>query len=235
MKGATHATADGWVETRWWWVRHAPVPDGGRIYGQRDLDCDCSDDRVFRAVAGVLPRDAVWVTSDLKRAKQTAAAIHAASDGKHAPTEMPAHKAFNEQHLGDWQGRDRLAFRQERGHTAMTRWLTHGDERAPGDGGESYPDLVARVVPLIHDLNTRHTGQQIVTVTHGGTIRAALGLALGGPLQVSHAFTIDNVSITVIEHVHERLAPASGLWRISTVNHRPWLTRAVSQGASVLA
>jgi alpha-ribazole phosphatase len=63
------------VETRWWWVRHAPVPDGGRIYGQRDLDCDCSNEKVFRAVAARLPANAVWVTSALKRAKQTAAAI----------------------------------------------------------------------------------------------------------------------------------------------------------------
>ena len=89
MKNSMVAPAVGLVETRWWWVRHAPVPDGGRIYGQRDLDCDCSDARVFRAVAAVLPQDAVWVTSALKRAKQTAAAIHAASDGKHAPAREP--------------------------------------------------------------------------------------------------------------------------------------------------
>ncbi len=235
MKGATHATADGWVETRWWWVRHAPVPDGGRIYGQRDLDCDCSDDRVFRAVAGVLPRDAVWVTSDLKRAKQTAAAIHAASGGKHAPTEMPAHKAFNEQHLGDWQGYDRLQFRRDRGHTPKTLWLTTGDERAPGDGGESYPDLVARVIPLIGELNAKFAGRQIVTVTHGGTIRAAIGLALGGPHEISHAFTIDNVSVTVLEHVHPRHRPEAGVWRIATVNHRPWLTPGQAASAAVLA
>ena len=35
--------ASSLIETRWWHVRHAPVPDGGRIYGQRDLDCDCSE------------------------------------------------------------------------------------------------------------------------------------------------------------------------------------------------
>src|SRR5262249_51970884 len=64
--------------TQWWWVRHAPVPDGGRIYGQRDLDCDCSDGGIFTALAKELPQEAVWVTSNLKRATQTAAAIHAA-------------------------------------------------------------------------------------------------------------------------------------------------------------
>ena len=61
--------------SQWWWVRHAPVPDGGRIYGQRDLDCDCSDGGIFTALARELPREAVWVTSQLKRATQTAGSL----------------------------------------------------------------------------------------------------------------------------------------------------------------
>ena len=216
-------TSDNVIETRWWWVRHAPVPDGGRIYGQQDLDCDCSDARVFQAVAAVLPKHAVWVTSDLKRAKQTAAAIHAASAGKHAPLDIAAHVEFNEQHFGDWQGRDRVTFRQERGITPLHFWMTAGEERAPGHGGESYPDLVSRVTPLVRALNDKFAGQQIITVTHGGTIRAALGLALGGPPDISHAFTINNVSITVLEHLRDANTPGPGRWRIAAVNHRPWL------------
>jgi alpha-ribazole phosphatase len=224
--------SDGIIETRWWWVRHAPVPDGGRIYGQRDLDCDCSDAKVFRAVAARLPQNAVWITSALKRAKQTAAAIHAASDGKHAPSDMPGHAAFNEQHLGDWQGQERNAFRREHNITAMDFWLTKGDARAPGDGGESFPDLVARVVPLIEQLNIQHSGRDIITVTHGGTIRAALGHALGGAPTVAHAFTIDNVSISVIEHLRRKDQKSGGVWRVDGVNLRPWttvLTTAVQQ------
>ena len=78
------------IETRWWWVRHAPVPDGGRIYGQKDLPCDCSDAPVFTAVAAMLPRDAVWVTSHLQRTTQTAAAIIAASIGAMSPLSTSA-------------------------------------------------------------------------------------------------------------------------------------------------
>ncbi len=217
------APTSGLVETRWWWVRHAPVPDGGRIYGQRDLDCDCSDTKVFRAVAAALPADALWVTSDLKRAKQTAAAIHAQSNGKHNPVAMPAHIGFNEQHLGDWQGRDRAEFRKLRGLDHTSLWLTTGEEKAPGDGGESYPDLVRRVVPLIEGLNAEHAGKNIITVTHGGTIRAALGMAMGGPPDIAHVFTIDNVSISVIEHAYDRRDPSRGVWRITAVNHKPWV------------
>jgi alpha-ribazole phosphatase len=209
------------IETRWWHVRHAPVPDGGRIYGQRDLDCDCSNATVFRSVAAVLPKDAVWVTSGLKRAQQTAAAIHAASGGKHTPKEIPAYTAFNEQHLGDWQGVDRNEFRKMRSLTAKTFWLTQGDEKAPN--GESYPDLVKRVAPLIGELTAAHRGRNIISVTHGGTIRSAIAHALSSPLEMSHAFTIENVSITVLDHLHDPAAPDTDVWRVSHVNAMPWL------------
>jgi len=73
--------------TRWWWIRHAPVPDGGFIYGQRDLDCDCGDAEIFGALARELPTEAVWVTSNLVRTQQTAAAILAAAAGRHGAVE----------------------------------------------------------------------------------------------------------------------------------------------------
>ena len=81
--------------TRWWWIRHAPVPDGGRIYGQSDLDCDCGDVEIFRILARELPRGAVWVTSNLARTRQTAAAILAAAQAdrfaaaSHGHVELP--------------------------------------------------------------------------------------------------------------------------------------------------
>ena len=65
--------------TRWWWSRHAPVPSGRNIvYGQMDLDADCSDSAAFDGLARALPKGAVLVTSDLKRTIQTADAIRAA-------------------------------------------------------------------------------------------------------------------------------------------------------------
>ena len=63
-------------ETRWWWVRHAPVVGhDGRIYGQSDMPCDCSDADAMKALAGVLPTEAVWITSHLKRTVETAAGM----------------------------------------------------------------------------------------------------------------------------------------------------------------
>src|SRR5258708_33207517 len=94
-------------ETRWWWIRHAPVPDSVRIYGQSDVDCDCSSQDVFAALANELPRDAVWLTSNLSRTRQTAAAILSAMDLAAEPVAIPE---FAEQNLGEWQGQVRGDF-----------------------------------------------------------------------------------------------------------------------------
>jgi len=205
--------------TQWWWVRHAPVPDGGRIYGQRDLDCDCSDGGIFAALAKELPQEAVWVTSNLKRATQTAAAIHAAMGQPHEPVVVPE---LAEQDLGEWQGLDRQKFLASR-VPRRPFWFAAANERAPG--GESFNDLVARATEAIKRLTVQFAGRTIVAVTHGGTIKAALALALQVDTEAALAFAIDNCSITRMDH----FVPEVGRyeWRVHAVNHRPW-TRSVA-------
>ena len=204
--------------TRWWWVRHAPVPDGGRIYGQRDLDADCSDDIVFKALADELPRKAVWVTSNLKRTHQTAAAIRRAAPERHQPLAELALAELAEQHLGEWQGRNRQEFLASLDHDLKGLWFAPSHERAPG--GESFNDLVERVHGTVRRLTAEHRSRHIVAVTHGGTIRAALGLALGLHSDAVHAFTIENCSLTEIEHSLD--SQGRDRWRVVSINHRPW-------------
>jgi alpha-ribazole phosphatase len=206
-------------QTRWWWIRHAPVPDGGRIYGQSDLDCDCTDIAIFTTLARELPQDAVWVTSNLARTRQTAAAIlAAAADGRHAGVEPLAIPDLAEQHLGEWQGMERKPFYAARKVGTHALWFGPADERAPG--GESFVDLVGRVRPVIERLTVEHRGRDIVAVTHGGTIKVALAVALGLDPQAALSFLVENCSITKLDHLQPEGAP--GLWRVAAVNHRPW-------------
>src|ERR1700729_1423338 len=117
------------VTTRWWWVRHAPVrEDNGCIYGQKDLGCDTSDRVVFDAVGKILPRNAVWVASSLKRTHQTAAAIWAAGFPK--PETMPHEADLAEQHLGEYQGMNRAEFLASRPFGSS--WFGPIDEPTPG-------------------------------------------------------------------------------------------------------
>ncbi|RTL71749.1 MAG: histidine phosphatase family protein [Hyphomicrobiales bacterium] len=205
--------------TKWWWIRHAPVPDGGRIYGQADLDCDTSDAQIFKVLAHELPADAVWITSNLARTKQTAAAIMAAAPERFYGIEPEAIPALAEQHLGDWQGLDRRTFYAERGVGTHSLWFSPATERAPN--GESFADLVDRVAPVVTDLNRKHRGRDIVAVTHGGTIRAAVALALGLDPEGALSFSTENCSLTRLDYLQPEDKP--GVWRVVCVNHRPWV------------
>ena len=88
--------------TRWWWVRHAPVPNmEGVLYGASDVDCDTSNSRAFERLAKVLPKKAFWVMSTLSRTHQTANAIRAAGLKFQTPAIFAG---IDEQQFGDWQG-----------------------------------------------------------------------------------------------------------------------------------
>lgn len=216
--------------TRWWWVRHAPVINsGGRIYGQGDLDCDCGDEAVFRALAVALPREAVWVTSTLKRTQQTARAILAArGDDSRELIQVPG---LIEQHFGEWQGRLRSEVEARRPEDWTRFWIAPADQVPPG--GESFAQLVDRVADSIKRLSREHAGQDIVAVTHGGTIRAALALALNMAPEQALAFSIDNCSLTRLDHIADAPSPVgvshgreegplAGVWRVALVNHKAW-------------
>jgi alpha-ribazole phosphatase len=206
------------IATRWWWVRHAPVrEDDGCIYGQKDLGCDTSDRVVFEAVGKILPRNAVWYASNLKRTHQTAAAIWAAGFPK--PSDMPHVNAFAEQHLGQLQGMNRAAFYASL--PVGSHWLTGIDEPAPG--GESFMDLYNRVCGAIERINAEQVGRDVIVVAHGGTIKAAVGLALGGLPEKGLTFDIDNCSVTRLDHLSS--ANYTG-WRLPMVNQQPWIADA---------
>ena len=213
--------------THFFWVRHAPVrEDGGRIYGQRDLSCDCSDGNVFVALARVLPRDAVWVASNLRRTHETARAIWAADRNKFAGVRFEEIAALAEQDLGDWQGLDRAEFFAKRKPTPGSFWFAPADERAPG--GESFADLLARVRAAVAALTEKYGGRDVIAVAHGGTIRAAIAIALDLTARAGLAFATDNCAITQLDFYAGDGAQG---WRIVSINHEPWEGLAEAQPA----
>ena len=217
---AQHAVPTGVVATRWWWVRHAPVrDDGGCIYGQTDIACDTSDRVVIGAVGKILPRNAVWYASNLKRTHQTAEAIWAA--GFPEPQELIQEAAFAEQNLGDWQGLNRAAFFASRPIEVGSYWFAPIDDAAPG--GESFLDVYDRVKAAVDRINVEQAGRDVVAVAHGGTIKAAIGLALGGLVEKGLAFAIDNCSVTRLDHL---ASGGDSGWRLPMVNQQPWIADA---------
>jgi broad specificity phosphatase PhoE len=80
--------------------------------------------------------------------------------------------------------------------------------------------LYNRVCRAIDRINVEHAGHDVIAVGHGGTIKAAIGLALGGQPEKGLAFDVDNCSITRLDHFASKTV---GHWRLPMVNQQPWM------------
>ncbi len=201
--------------TRWWWVRHAPVLGmDGTAYGNSEVDCDVSDSAAFRALAARVPPGAQWVTSHLGRAKLTAAAIAEAGGYAIEPLVEPD---LAEQDFGDWQGRSWAEIERSGERVYHKFWATPAHHAPPG--GESFAEVVDRVGAVVERLTQAYAGRDIVAVAHGGTIRAALAIALGIEIDAALAFATANLALTRLDHVP---GPGpGGDWRVAWVNRPP--------------
>ena len=127
--------------------------------------------------------------------------------------------AFAEQNLGKWQGMNRKEFIASL--PLGRHWLTEVNEPAPG--GESFMDLYNRTCSAIERITVGEAGRDVIAVAHGGTIRAAVGLALGGLPERGLAFDIDNCSVTRLDHIANA---ERSVWRLPMVNQQPWMADA---------
>lgn len=206
------------IVTRWWWIRHAPViGTHGRVYGQMDVACDCSDTAAFKALAHRVPDDALWIATPLSRTQRTAAAIaeQLRAAGRKSPPQPVLEPAFLEQSFGAWQG---LTYR-EIGANGLTPeahrfWLAPAVETPPE--GESFTTVVERVAHAKIEISRRHAGRDIVVVAHGGAIRAAVAHALAITPEAALALSVDTLSLTRLDHIE---GPGKGHnWRVGLLN-----------------
>jgi len=65
-------------------------------------------------------------------------------------------------------------------------------------GAERLEDLQARAVAALGEIAAAHGDGTIAVVTHGGVVKAAVGWALGLPLDRQRRFGVDNGSITAL-------------------------------------
>ena len=135
---------------------------------------------------------AALFSSDLTRARRSAEII-GAPHGL-APTIVPA---LREMDMGRWDGLTAGEIRA-REPDAFADWMARVGE-FPFPGGESVPDLLARVGPAFDAIAAAHAGEAIAIVAHGGPNRALLCRALGVPLGRLLAFGQDYGALSVLE------------------------------------
>jgi alpha-ribazole phosphatase len=203
------------TETRFWLIRHALVEENARaiLYGVMDVAlCETTlleQAPMYRALAERLPRPARWVVTPLSRTQRTAGAIFQAGYKRAEPVVEPD---LIEQSLGEWQGLPHAELPEKLANPAHAFWPLAADEKPPG--GESMLEVVVRAGRALERLAVEHRGEDVVIVSHGGTIRAAVAHALGVAPDNALHLSIQNLSLTRLER-----HPTG--WRVVCVNELP--------------
>jgi broad specificity phosphatase PhoE len=201
--------------TRFWLIRHALVEENARalLYGVRDVPL-CPESLVaqvpmYQALAQRLPAEADWIVTPLSRTRRTADAI---ATWRPCKPELAVEPGLIEQDLGEWQGLAHAALPPLLARPAHPFWPVAADERPPG--GESFVDVCTRVGATLDRLADRHRGREVVAVSHGGAIRAAVAHALELTAEQSLHLSVQNLSVTILER-------HSTAWRVVSVNELP--------------
>ncbi len=202
-------------ETRFWLIRHALVDENARaiLYGIMDVPlCETTleaQGAMYQALARRLPRPAVWKVTPLSRTLRTARAIFSAGYPAREPGVEPD---LIEQSLGEWQGLPHAELPAKLAFPQHPFWPLAGDEKPPG--GESMTDVITRAGAALERLARHHAGEDVVIVSHGGTIRAAVAHALDIRPDNALHLSIYNLSLTCLERHPEG-------WRVTCVNALP--------------
>lgn len=189
--------------TRFWWVRHGPTHQKA-FTGWRDVPADLSDRAALERLHAHLPQGAVLISSDLIRAVATADAIAATRQ------RLPHDPALRELHFGDWDGKHWAEVAASHPDLSRAYWEDPGDHAAPN--GESWNEAAARVGAAVDRLTAAYAGRDIVIVAHFGAILTQVQRARACTGAEVMAQSIDNLSVTCIDHW-------LGRWALGPVNH----------------
>ena len=192
--------------TVWHWVRHGPTHEKSFV-GWRDVPADLSDHHLIARVRDALPARALMVSSDLRRARDTAHVLRA--DGHVLLPEEPDLREIN---FGVWDGMRFDAVAERDPVLSRDFWEKPGDIQAPD--GESWNQTRARVDAVVDRMNAQHPEAEITAVAHFGVILTQVQRALGVTAYEAMAHKIDNISITTVAH-------EMGVWDVRRINHIP--------------
>jgi broad specificity phosphatase PhoE len=192
--------------TVWHWVRHGPT-HAKTFVGWRDIAADLTDHARLEQLRAHLPKKAIMVASDLKRASHTATALSAPGRKR-----LPDQPQLREIHLGAWDGKPFDDISNRYPDLSRAFWESPGDIMPPG--GESWNHTSARVSACVAKINACHSESQIIAVVHIGVILTQVQRATGlsGYDTLSHK--IDNLSVTTIDW--KEMAP-----QLISINHTP--------------
>ena len=182
--------------TEFWVVRHGESTWNvdGRYQGQTDVPLSPVGMLQASTLAERLTGQsfAAVYSSDLLRASQTATTVAERLAG--AP-KVQLDPGLREINVGELSGLVISDIKQKFPDYLTALQADPWSTRRPG--GESMEDLFNRCSQAFHVIRARHPGERVLVFTHGGVVRVAVGLALGGvPANAWARLSVMNTSIT---------------------------------------
>jgi probable phosphoglycerate mutase len=162
-----------------------------RIQGQLDIQLNATGRWQARCVGNALAGEqiAAIYSSDLGRAHETARAI-----AEPAGLGVIAHQGLRERRFGLFEGKTFDEIHQHFPQHAQD-WRKRLPDWQPPEGGESLLQLRERVARTVQDLASRHGGEQIVVVAHGGVLDTLYRMATGQEVNSPRTWQLPNGAI----------------------------------------
>jgi broad specificity phosphatase PhoE len=155
-------------------VRHGETDwnRDGRWQGGSDTPLNDLGREQARALAEQLDGDIdVVYSSDLARARETAEIV-AAKLG----LEVRVDRRLRERGFGSWEGLTTSEI-EERFSDSHRRW--HAGDGHGAEDAETFEDFSARVNDFLADVLRLHPGEEVLVISHGGSMRVIHALAAG--------------------------------------------------------
>ncbi len=205
------------------WIRHAP---SWRLKGHvptHDPDI-VPDAESANALAQMLPDDAYWQISPLKRCKQTATQIERAllQLGRPAPRRKNIEHQIIEQNLGKWAGAKLDDVWKELANAPRHNFSFQTPEIIPPNG-ESFATQYERISLYLEKFSNKISETEDkrphIFFAHAHTIRAVIAYCLNLPLERALSIQIDNYSQTIFNFLPRQHAQyAGGQWQVEALN-----------------
>ncbi|MDO9482043.1 MAG: histidine phosphatase family protein [Hydrogenophaga sp.] len=161
-----------------------------RIQGHTDIDLNDTGRWQAARLATALADERLTAVyaSDLQRAFNTGAAI-----ARVQGLSVQAHSGLRERHFGALEGKTWAEIETQHPEEAKL-WRSRVPEWSPPEG-ESLQVLQQRILHTLQALASRHIGEQIALVAHGGVLDILYRAATGLELQAPRSWLLKNAAI----------------------------------------
>lgn len=193
-------------------IRHAPVKQV-KGYFPKYNPCAIIDKSRFKRLAYYLPSKSIWYVSPLRRAVQTATIL-----SKYVSySEINQEEKLVEQSYGDWAGQKISKVWCEIKNKKKHNFSFISPDFSPPNG-ESFLKQCERVSDWLTNLSTPD-GNNVIVITHAGTIRAALAHILEINPQIAVGIEITHLSVSIFEILLKKYNKhAGGKFRLLAIN-----------------